>query len=122
MPFDVITPRSLTEALDALAADSKLVPLAGATDLMVYLEAGSLPPCTFVNLQELQDLKPIRTTSDSLKLGALTTYRDIRTSRVREQFPMLALAAREVGALAIIAAPGPGISRTPRRPLTVCRL
>ena len=47
MSFEVINPRSLDEALDALAADDTLVPLAGATDLMVYLEAGSLPPCYF---------------------------------------------------------------------------
>ena len=37
----------------------------------------------------------------SVILGALTTYRDVRISSVRHRFPMLALAAREVGALAI---------------------
>ena len=50
MSFEVINPHSLSEALDALSAESRLVPLAGATYLMVYLEAGSLPPCTFLNL------------------------------------------------------------------------
>src|SRR5262249_23474610 len=39
--------------------------------------------------------------TDSLTLGALTTYRDVRVSPIRRQFPMLALAAREVGSLAI---------------------
>ena len=101
MSFEVITPRSLTEALDALAADRRLVPLAGATDLMVYLEAGSLRPCAFLNLQELPELKPALRVNGALTLGALTTYRDVRVSAVKEQFPMLALAAREVGALAI---------------------
>jgi len=101
MSFDVVTPNTLDEALDALAANRDLVPLAGATDLMVYLEAGTLPPCTFLNLQELQELKPIRTAGGTVGLGALTTYRDVRSSSVREQFPSLALAAREVGALAI---------------------
>jgi len=101
MSFEVINPNTLPEALDALAADAALVPLAGATDLMVYLEAGSLPPCTFLNLQRLDELKPFTTDGASLVLGALTTYRDVRVSSAREQFPMLALAAREVGALAI---------------------
>jgi CO/xanthine dehydrogenase FAD-binding subunit len=102
MKFEVVNPRSVAEAVEALAADTNLVPLAGATDLMVYLEAGSLPPCTFLNLQELQELRPIRSTGDSIALGALTTYRDVRISGdVNRQLPILALAAREVGALAI---------------------
>src|SRR5215475_6239129 len=101
MSFEVVNPGSIAEALDALAADAKLVPLAGATDIMVYLEARSLPPCTFLNLQQLQELKPTVSGSRFVSLGALTTYRDVRTSSVRQQFPMLALAAREIGALAI---------------------
>jgi CO/xanthine dehydrogenase FAD-binding subunit len=101
MSFEVINPTTLPEALDALAADTTLVPLAGATDLMVYLEAGSLHPCTFLNLQPLQELQPLKTNGGSLVLGALTTYRDVRVSNATERFPMLALAAREVGALAI---------------------
>ena len=101
MSFEVITPLSLVEALNALAADTALVPLAGATDLMVYLEARMLSPCTFLNLQELHALKSTASTERSLILGALTTYRDVRMSSARKQFPMLALAAREVGSLAI---------------------
>ena len=101
MSFEVVTPYSLDEALDALASGEKLVPLAGATDLMVYLEAGTLDPCSFLNLQDLGELKPTLSVNGSVILGALTTYRDVRVSPIREQFPMLAWAAREVGALAI---------------------
>ncbi|HYR92502.1 MAG TPA: FAD binding domain-containing protein [Terriglobia bacterium] len=101
MSFEVVTPHSLDEALDALASGENLVPLAGATDLMVCLEAGTLGPCSFLNLQELPQLRPTLSMNGSLTLGALTTYRDVRVSPIREQFPMLAWAAREVGALAI---------------------
>jgi CO/xanthine dehydrogenase FAD-binding subunit len=101
MSFEVINPHSLSEALDALSAESRLVPLAGATDLMVYLEAGSLPPCTFLNLEPLRDLKEIRFTGGAVSLGALATYRDVRTGNAGTQLPLLRLAAREVGALAI---------------------
>jgi CO/xanthine dehydrogenase FAD-binding subunit len=101
MSFNVVNPGSLDDALDALAADHRLVPLAGATDLMVYLEAGRLPSCSFLNLQELGELKPIRKMDKHVSLGAMTTYRDVRTGSVGQQFPLLALAAREVGALAI---------------------
>jgi CO/xanthine dehydrogenase FAD-binding subunit len=101
MTFDVITPRSLDDALDALASDGNTVPLAGGTDLMVSLDAGSIRPCTFVNLQDLRELRPALDHGSPLRLGALTTYRDVRVSPVRREFPMLALAAREVGSLAI---------------------
>jgi CO/xanthine dehydrogenase FAD-binding subunit len=101
MTFDVITPRSLDEALDALASDGNTVPLAGGTDLMVSLDAGSIRPCTFLNLQELGELRPALAPASTLTLGALTTYRDVRVSSIRREFPMLALAAREVGSLAI---------------------
>jgi CO/xanthine dehydrogenase FAD-binding subunit len=101
MTFDVITPRSLDEALDALASDAATVPLAGGTDLMVSLDAGSIRPCTFLNLMELPELRPAVGQSSPLTLGALATYRDVRVSSVRRELPMLALAAREVGSLAI---------------------
>src|SRR5437667_12877205 len=101
MSFEVVTPHSVDEALDLLASNGNLVPLAGGTDLMVYLQAGALAPCTFLNLQELTELKPQLALNGSLTLGALTTYRDVRRSAIRTQFPMLALAAREVGALAV---------------------
>src|SRR5262245_21681202 len=43
MNFNVVTPRSLDDALGALASGERLVPLAGGTDLMVYIEAGTQP-------------------------------------------------------------------------------
>ena len=93
--FAVITPRSLDEALDALASVENVRPLAGGTDLMVLLESGGLLPCTFLNIQDLPELK------SPDKITALTTYRDIRAGHWKARFPMLATAAREVGALSI---------------------
>src|SRR5262245_38620814 len=62
---------------------------------MVMLESGAVRPCTFLNILDLPELKsPDRIT-------ALTTYRDVRTGHWKTRFPMLAAAAREVGALAI---------------------
>ena len=96
--YRVITPGSLPEALDVLASVENVRPLAGGTDLMVLLECGALSPCTFLNIQDLPELRP------STFLTALSTYRDVRVGRVgwmRTEFPMLAAAAREIGALAI---------------------
>src|SRR5690242_16609269 len=62
---------------------------------MVLLESGALRPCTFLNIQDLPELK------SSDRITALTPYRDIRRGHWKTRFPMLAAAAREVGALAI---------------------
>jgi CO/xanthine dehydrogenase FAD-binding subunit len=101
MKFEVVNPNSLHETLDVLASVDNVVPLAGGTDLMVYLEAGSLGPCTFLNLQDIAQLRPKLFLDRSVTLGALTTYRDVRLSPIRDDFPMLAFAAREVGSLAV---------------------
>jgi CO/xanthine dehydrogenase FAD-binding subunit len=98
--FEVLTPRTLDEALDAMASGGSIVPLAGGTDLMVGLDAGVLAPCTFLNLQEVGELQSLSANGELL-LGALATYRDVRRSSVRTVYPILALAAREVGSLAI---------------------
>ncbi len=92
----------MEEALDALACGEEIVPLAGGTDLMVGMENGSLPPCTFLNLQEIQELRRTVESNGALTLGALATFRDARLApAIKTRFPMLALAAREVGVLAI---------------------
>jgi CO/xanthine dehydrogenase FAD-binding subunit len=101
MTFEVISPHTLDEALDAMASVGNIVPLAGGTDLMVGLDAGAIPACAFLNLQELRELRPVLSADRGLTLGALTTYRDVRVSPIRKTYPMLSLAAREVGSLAI---------------------
>lgn len=100
--YEVINPADLNEALDALASIPGLAPLAGGTDLMVYLESGVLKPCTFLNLQTIQDLQRRPAINGALTLGALATFRDARvTPVIRDTCPMLAAAAAEVGVLAI---------------------
>lgn len=100
--FRVITTEDLGEALDALASGGSIVPLAGGTDLMVYLESGVLEPCAFLNLQAIPELRRAPALDGSLTLSPLCTFRDARViPAIREIFPMLAAAAREVGVLAI---------------------
>ena len=101
--YDMWSPSSLEEALVAL--DSKPednTPFAGGTDLMVLLEAGVLPPGRFMNIWALDDLRGIEITDESITLGALTTYGEIRANEVLgEHYPMLGEAAKETGAVAI---------------------
>ncbi len=100
--FKVITPPNLDAALDALTSGENIRPLAGGTDVMVLLESGALRPCTFLNIQNLPELQSTRNSNPEVNvLPALATYRDVRSSSIKARFPMLALAAREIGALAI---------------------
>jgi len=100
--YEVINPADLNEALDALSSTPELVPLAGGTDLMAYLESGVLPPCTFLNLQAVGELQGLPSFNAGLTLPALATFRDARMApEIRERYPMLTAAAAEVGTLAI---------------------
>jgi CO/xanthine dehydrogenase FAD-binding subunit len=100
--YDLRLPGSLAEALGLLAREPGIwQPFAGGTDLMVLLEAGKLSHKRFLSLSKLADLRGIEVTSDSVILGALTTYTEIqRHSVLRTEFPMLCAAARETGSIA----------------------
>ena len=101
--FPALNPSSLREALLGLNGPGPVVPLAGGTDLMVSLEAGSLSPCTFLNLREVREFQPShRLGPHTLQLGPLCTYRDVRSDpRIGRLFPLLGRSAREVGGLAV---------------------
>ncbi len=101
--YQLISPASLGEALDVLAADNGTwKPFAGGTDLMVLLEAGRLPHQNYINIWNLAELRGIEVTANNVTLGALTTYTDVQSHPVlREEFPMLGQAASETGGLAI---------------------
>jgi CO/xanthine dehydrogenase FAD-binding subunit len=100
--YDLRLPGSLTEALGLLAREPGIwQPFAGGTDLMVLLEAGKLSHKRFLSLSKLADLRGIELSSDSVILGALTTYTEIqRSSVLQSEFPLLCSAARETGSIA----------------------
>ena len=101
--YQLISPASLGEALDALARDNGTwKPFAGGTDLMVLLEAGKLPHQNYVNIWNLKELRGIEVRDDFVTLGALTTYTEVQEHPVlRAEFPMLCQAAKETGGIAI---------------------
>ena len=95
--------KSLDEALTLLSeAPGLWTPLAGGTDLMVYLESGTLAPGRFLDLWALEVLRGIRVESDTVRIGALSTYRDVRdNAHLAAELPNLCDAARLSGAIAI---------------------
>jgi CO/xanthine dehydrogenase FAD-binding subunit len=95
--LQLLEPRSVGEALRMLAR-APATPLAGATDLYVSLNAGTLEPRRFLNLWGLDELRRIEARRGLLRIGALATFTDLqRSALVRRRLPMLVAAAREVG-------------------------
>ncbi|MBU0617254.1 MAG: FAD binding domain-containing protein [Planctomycetes bacterium] len=100
----VLTPTTLDEALNMLAAEGQLLtPIAGGTDMLVSWHHQAKEDLNLLDLTPLRDqLGPLRLTDDFLELGGLTTYWDVLASpEVASAFPLLAEAAWEVGAIQI---------------------
>ena len=101
--YEMVVPRTLEEAL-ALLGEGPGVwrPFAGGTDLMVLLEAGRLEHRRFFSIRHLKELRGVAEAGGAVRVGALTTYADVRRSEVLgRHFPMLGQAARETGGIAI---------------------
>ncbi len=101
--FGVESPSSLEDALARMeASGGRLTPMAGGTDLYVYLNAGSIEPGRWIDIWGLDELRGIAEDKTHYLLGALTTYSQIRKSPVMQQaLPLLVEAAATVGAVAI---------------------
>jgi xanthine dehydrogenase small subunit len=92
---------SVDEAL-AILRDEKHTPIAGATDLYVALNFGTLTPTRFLDIWALDELRTISIHEDTLVIGALTSYTALMQSHlVAERVPMLAEAASLVGGVQI---------------------
>ncbi len=104
--LQVLTPKSLRDALTMLRDEENLVPLAGGTDLFVALNGGASVGKRFLDLWALDELRGISKKKGGkrarLSFGALTTYTDcIRSRAVQKHLPILVEAAREVGGVQI---------------------
>jgi xanthine dehydrogenase small subunit len=94
-------PRTLAEALRMMQGET-LTPLAGATDLYVSLNFGTLPGVRFVDLWRLAALRKVEKRDGVLSIGALATYTQIIRSRhVKSHLPMLVEASKQIGGVQI---------------------
>ncbi len=94
-------PRSLDTALKVLR-DEGLVPIAGATDLYVALNFGTLKATRFLDITAIDELRGITEEGDRLVIGAATTYTQImRSDVVRRRLPILVDASSQVGGVQI---------------------
>jgi len=97
-----VAPRNLDAALEMLGRELGVwKPFAGGTDLMVMLEAGKLPHRKFLSIWKFAELRGIEVSSESLSIGALSTYTEIqRNAILQREFPLLCRAASETGSVA----------------------
>ncbi|HEY7795363.1 MAG TPA: FAD binding domain-containing protein [Gaiellaceae bacterium] len=95
--MEVITPRSLDEALQRKAEQPEARPIAGGTDLLVELNFDRARPETILNLAEIGELKGWSREDGSVLLGAGLTYTEAMRPELAELLPALAEASRTVG-------------------------
>jgi CO/xanthine dehydrogenase FAD-binding subunit len=92
----------VADALKMMRDNEALTPIAGATDLYVALNFGTLRDTRFLDIWGLAPLKRIAMADGNVRIGALATYTCIMRSRlVKQRVPMLVRASREVGGVQI---------------------
>jgi len=100
--MDYFEPKTINEALALLAkhgAEAKVI--AGGTDVMVDIKYKEEPGC-LINIKKIPGLGAIRENGGSLRIGALTTIRDLETSGlVRDKLPVLWEASHQFASLQI---------------------
>jgi CO/xanthine dehydrogenase FAD-binding subunit len=94
---DVLTPRTLEEALRLKSETPGAVPIEGGTDVMVELNFDRVRPPALLNLNEVAELKGWSRENGRLRLGASLTYDEAMEAALAEQLPALAEASRTVG-------------------------
>ncbi|MBM4296331.1 MAG: xanthine dehydrogenase family protein subunit M [Deltaproteobacteria bacterium] len=100
--MDYFEPKSLSEATSVLAkhgAEAKVI--AGGTDVMVDIKFNE-EPAALVNIKKIPNLSGITESGGSIRIGALTTIREVETSAViREKLPVLWEAAYQFASLQV---------------------
>jgi len=100
--MDYFEPKTVSEAVSLLAkygAEAKVI--AGGTDMLVDMKYKEEPGC-LVNIKKIPGLGVIQENSGSLRIGALTTIRDLETSAlVREKLPVLWESSHQFASLQI---------------------
>jgi CO/xanthine dehydrogenase FAD-binding subunit len=94
---EVLTPRSLSEALQLKSEHPAAWPVQGGTDVLVALNFDRGRPDALLNLNEVAELRGFTRENGALRLGSGVTYAELEHGPLRKELPALAEAARTVG-------------------------
>jgi CO/xanthine dehydrogenase FAD-binding subunit len=94
---EVLTPRSLEEALALKAERPDALPIQGGTDVMVELNFDRRRPDAILNLNEVSELRGWSRADGAVRLGAGLTYTEAMEGELASLLPALAEASRTVG-------------------------
>ena len=96
--FEYLQPKSIEEAASMLESEPAAKILAGGTDLLVNMKHRVELPPAVVNIKAISDLDYIRQDNGNIRIGALTSLKNISKSPlITEKVPALARAAACVG-------------------------
>jgi CO/xanthine dehydrogenase FAD-binding subunit len=94
---EVLSPRSLDDALRLRAEHPDALPIQGGTDVMVELNFDRARPAAILNLNEVPELHGWAKDDGTLRLGSRLTYTEAMTRQLADVLPALAEASRTVG-------------------------
>ena len=94
---EVLSPRSLAEALELKAGLPEALPIEGGIDVMVDLNFDRRRPPALLDLNRVDDLKGWTRTNGVVRLGSSLTYTEALAPPLAQLFPALAEASRTVG-------------------------
>ncbi|MEM2021734.1 MAG: xanthine dehydrogenase family protein subunit M [Zestosphaera sp.] len=101
--FQYFEPKNLNEALrllKELGSEAKI--LAGGTDLLVKMKMRLVEPKYLINIKRISDLRYVIAEGPSLRIGALTTWRDLeRSELIKEEVPALYDAVKTMGGVQV---------------------
>jgi CO/xanthine dehydrogenase FAD-binding subunit len=97
--IDVLTPKTIDEALELRREHQDAKIIAGGSDLIVQLRDGAIKTSQLLDISSLKELRFIREDQDKIQIGSLTTYNEIINSPIiRKHAWILAESARQIGA------------------------
>jgi len=96
-PFEYVSPKNRNQAISLLGASwGNTEVLAGGTDLLALMKDDVLSPKRLVNIKDIGDLRGITSSSQGLRIGALTTLGELaEDANTRKNYPAFSEAVLE---------------------------
>ena len=97
-PFDYLRAETLEQALELLGEHDGAKLLAGGHSLIPMLKLRLAQPKVLIDIARISELKGVSIEDDVIRIGALTTHKELSTSdTLRSECPLLSEAASKIG-------------------------